>query len=365
MKISFERKASGLLLTVDIPKDAAKEQVLYALHGSDGQLWDYAEEGSSWRERKVASGWRFQMTLIGPWAVDAGVRWAKRLPGDVAWHIEYERRLKGNLATKGIERKELPVYPTQYIADGVEQADFAAFEAAVAEPDAIFELGSFALSGPAMRVTDPCYEKTSDSAGTLQAVPGTWFASVLVGNTSWLRRVKELRVHHEGAPAEVFDQLDQFKEASFTVGVDSGQAGFFDELLYPDGDPSETSAGAADDDDIVILIRDEQGPVTETDLPASATTSSAVSTIAEDPDDLAQAEVDDEGENGPGTFYEQCCTLIGDEQLPGGGVIPLGFGAVSRSGFGDGGYRLRVLSNENGQAVAAFIQYIGDELAED
>lgn len=62
-----------------------------------------------------------------------------------------------------------------------------------------------------------------------------------------------------------------------------------------------------------------------------------------------------------GSFYGDVCDLTTDEDEKGmlGGIIN-GFGAVSRTGYGDGGYSVYV-ARKDGKAVAARVVFIGDD----
>lgn len=90
----------------------------------------------------------------------------------------------------------------------------------------------FEIQSTQMRVTDPCYDKDTWCAGVLDNVlPGTWVAEKEVSDEgSWGMRIARLRVYHENYP-----YTDPRELTPIDVGVDSGQAGFFDESQYPEG----------------------------------------------------------------------------------------------------------------------------------
>jgi hypothetical protein len=164
-------------------------------------------------------------------------------------------------------------------------------------------LGKFEITSGIMRVTDPCYDKETWCSGTLDARNGTWEAYVEVSDEGqWGKRAATLIVFHE----ETQHSGGGWEKSKINVGVDSGQAGFFDNALYPDTERTG-----------------EYGDVN--------------------------------------TFYGKVCTLTHDEKDRSvvGGVLP--FGAVSSSGFGDGGYDCYVRRDEMGQVVAAKIVFITDE----
>lgn len=220
-------------------------------------------------------------------------------------------------------------------------------------------MNQFTITSGAMRVTDPCYDVEVWCSGELNNVMnGTWIASVLhykdpddfydpVGFVKnglnqeiaqyeamkkgdaaydalvdqWIENRKEryaerikiaesypgrvsvLRVRHESTAEDIFDRADKFVKSDIDVGVDSGQAGFFDLKRY------EEYGGPLDDSD-----REE---------------------------------------------YHAICKLTHDETVlghPGFGTNE--WGAVSSSGYGDGGYSCHVLRDEAGQVIAAYILYI-------
>jgi len=166
-------------------------------------------------------------------------------------------------------------------------------------------LGSFTMTGEVMRVSDPCYDRGVWCCGTIENCKtgkwngmiarqdeGDWGVRVAMVaaihkssrvNKDTLDRIKTASVDEETGDWSVSFPKD-WKEGGFEVGVDSGQAGLFDELMYDE---------------------DEQFDGCE---PPRA--------------------------NYGSLFYNYCCDLTLTE--PGGGVIPNG--VVSRSGYGDGSY---------------------------
>lgn len=162
------------------------------------------------------------------------------------------------------------------------------------------KLGQFEVTSGKLRVTDPCYDRSIWCSGYVDAENGTWEAFVYMSDQgAWGNRVSALEVRRVGEN-EAPDRL-----VSFEVGVDSGQAGFFDDAFYPEGD--------------------DNGEYGNTD-----------------------------------TFYGKVCEItLSDKRA---GVLP--FGAVSSSGYGDGGYDCFVLE-KNGKVVAARIVFISEEGDED
>lgn len=164
-------------------------------------------------------------------------------------------------------------------------------------------VGEFTLESDKLRVTDPCYTKGTWCAGVINARPGKWNAQIKISNEGgWGDRVAELMVTHENyAPSKNAFWVTQ----EFSVGVDSGQAGFFDDAKYPNGD--------------------ETGEYGDTD-----------------------------------TFYGKVCTLTHSETNRRQVAGTLDFGVASSSGYGDGGYRCEAIYNGD-EVVAARIIFIGDE----
>ena len=103
-------------------------------------------------------------------------------------------------------------------------------------------LGEFEMTSPVMRVSDPCYERDVWCCGTVDHCKlGTWEAGVLkTDEGEWGTRCAVLAVRHKDTGPD-FNVIRLGKvrkvackcvEQSFEVGVDSGQAGFFDDAFY-------------------------------------------------------------------------------------------------------------------------------------
>lgn len=86
--------------------------------------------------------------------------------------------------------------------------------------------------GKKVRVSDPCYGTTTWCAGTIDNVKeGLYNVEVELVDDLWgskYSRVKSLTVVHSDYKGSLFFN----KIASFEVGVDSGQAGIYDEDYY-------------------------------------------------------------------------------------------------------------------------------------
>lgn len=163
------------------------------------------------------------------------------------------------------------------------------------------DLGTFDLFSGKLVVSDPCYKPGTCCMGELTGVlPGTWYASAIVFDAGdWGRRVARLVIHHEKHPhsRNLFRQ-----EAPFVVGVDSGQAGFFESVHYQD------------DSILPCAPRIDFGAL----------------------------------------WYSHCCEIT--LSRPGAGILP--YGVVASSGFGDGGYTCRYWKTSAGHIVKAEIIFI-------
>lgn len=164
-----------------------------------------------------------------------------------------------------------------------------------------FSIGEFKVNS-GLIVTDPCYQY--DEAQILRNVKrGNWEAYVKITDEgAWGKRIAELQVCSSD---HFINDYEWEVNRKIEVGVDSGQAGFFDIGHYPTGEST--------------------------------------------------------GEYGDlNTFYGKVCemTVEGDRA----GILP--FGAVSSSGYGDGGYRLYTIE-KNGEIIAAKIVFIDEEDEDD
>lgn len=228
---------------------------------------------------------------------------------------------------------------------------------------------SFEVKSGALRVTDPCYNMETWCAGTLEGVKnGKWFAqlgySIDEGELERIRkwhqnkidklqalidagkdegerkilevwygqriqdlkdkdpvegyigRVAYIAIRHESAAACTPIDLDRYQTSEICVGVDSGQAGFFDLEPFAAQSATEEENGGYNQD-------------TE-----------------------------------HGKFYRSICEQTSEGDLATVGIVP--FGAASSSGYGDGSYSLYVLRDKDGLVIEAVIVFIyryeeGDE----
>lgn len=234
----------------------------------------------------------------------------------------------------------------------------------LAQINSVSDAQSFNVTAGALRVTDPCYDMATWCAGTLDKVRnGTWDAHVgyhkdaldMEMSAKWrqdhvekMERAKALgnealaamhacdvakydkaaaeylgRVAYIHIVAQGFERhfdhstgLDAtWQLADIDVGVDSGQAGFFDVAKY--------ALSVADKDDSRSR-RDSQDSTFE-------------------------------------SFYDSVCNLtLEDKQF---GVVA--FGTVSSSGYGDGSYDCYFRRNDVGEVIEAVIVYLQDYHEED
>jgi len=168
------------------------------------------------------------------------------------------------------------------------------------------ETQKFEITSGKMLVTDPCYDKKEEDLkyqAKLPAKNGTWLATAeYADGNEWGVRVSRIIAWHESNLAGALSVCNKMYDAD--IGVDSGQAGFFDYEKYP------------------VYPRDEIN------------------------------------EN---SFYMPVCELtLSDKNF---GTVD--FGAVSASGYGDGGYDLYVKINDFGEVIAVWIEFIAEANPED
>jgi len=176
------------------------------------------------------------------------------------------------------------------------------------------KLGSFQVTSGAVIVSDPCYDESVWCMGQLVNVAnGTWEAEIRTG--------KEGRVGKLYATLKGFKRGKIWDEASFTVGVDSGQAGIFEQTCYRTLQPENEA-----------LI-----------------TKSWVN----------QAKMEEKDDKGSGVFYAACCSLTcGEDNGTTRQAGVLKGGCVSSTGYGDGSYTCYFQKDGQGFICAIMIQYM-------
>lgn len=226
----------------------------------------------------------------------------------------------------------------------------------------------FEITSGKMIVTDPCYNKETWCQAKLDNVKiGKWLATVEYSEGDWGDRVAQIWVWHDSLsidnPGRDFPSCSEYINAD--IGVDSGQAGFFDLDKYPD-DPHKDDA-----------FYDAVCKLTLAGVPFSALEEAGVYPMAdlsklddEQKANRASSDYDDRNlyymrqfvgkdgkENRDSSKLAKALELHGS--LGSFGVLP--FGAVSSSGFGDGGYNLYVERDASGEVVAARIEFIVED----
>jgi len=160
------------------------------------------------------------------------------------------------------------------------------------------DIGEFEIKSGNVIVSDPCYERGSRCAGTLSNVKkGKWCAKVLrTEEVFGGNRVAALVVHHSSLTDLSSRSYEwEWERCKTEIGVDSGQAGIFDEPEFHSEDGDYYN---------------------------------------------------------PNSWYRKCCNNT-TEGLCGGTIEG---GAVSSSGFGDGGYSFSTITIK-GKVIAIMIDY--------
>lgn len=175
------------------------------------------------------------------------------------------------------------------------------------------KLGLVTFPSKRARVSDPCYDEDTWCSGMIPLEQEEWTAwAILSDEDDWGTRVAQLVLRSDGS-APAFWERGWGEDQKIDVGVDSGQAGFFD---------------------VASFKKD--------------------STVPKEFDGCEEY-----GNNGePGDhWYDMCCNVTNDGEVH-AGIIP--DGVVSSSGFGDGGYRC-YKKKEKGGAITIRIVFIGDD----
>ncbi len=177
-------------------------------------------------------------------------------------------------------------------------------------PGALTELGTFELTQPIMRISDPGYNRDVWCSGTVEnCKAGTWEAAVFVRDEDQFGdRMGVLAARHAetGPKFSLINRKSNsgkggWSECPFEVGVDSGQAGIFDDAHYQDNDIFDTPAKSGYGDE----------------------------------------------------WYNHCCDIT-FSRLP-AGVLP--YGVVSSSGFGDGGYYAMQHTDADGEIDGIYVVF--------
>lgn len=208
----------------------------------------------------------------------------------------------------------------------------------------------FHLTSNQLRVTDPCYTKGTWCAGVLENIlPGAWIAEKVVASNEetggWGDRIAELCIWH----GDYIGNVDAHELTEIHVGVDSGQAGFFDESQYPEGETGEYGDLDTFYGKVCEGTKGEYR-ITVEQMYNEETVQYMIESYAKD------------GKTLPETFIEHMRTATRTRSEPDYlGISNVGFGVATHSGYGDGGYNCYVGRNDKGEIVAARIVFISDE----
>lgn len=302
MQITIKTFDSHTVLEVRT-KTPVPDAFEFALMRHDSMLWnEYADSPGDWIQSTDENSGHavWQYTLTGPWALATAVRWCS------VTHKRFGRALAIFQRQPQADKldDEDCLYPMTFGFNDQVGLTFPELDKAhQAMPDQDYPLGELQLTTPALRVTDPCYTKTTWCASALDVKPGAWRAKAQVGPTDWDSRVKALQIQHQDEAEMPVLPETELEPTKLNAGVDSGQCGFFDDIRYPT--------------------------------------------------EPAQFEYEDN------TFYGACCRLTLNPCLPGGGVLADGSGVVTSSGFGDGGYDVYVRRDAQGLIVLVQLRFIG------
>jgi len=168
------------------------------------------------------------------------------------------------------------------------------------------DIGTFEITSGKVIVSDPCYNRDTWCMGDLHHVKnGEWRAYLHIFDLGdWGNRVGYIRCYHKDHDCPLISQLGpSWEQQDFEVGVDSGQAGIYDESQYHGGE-------------------------------------------------------DDYGEGG---WYDINCNLTTNNEY--GGVLT--GGVVSSSGLGDGGYECKVVKSTDEKIVGILIDFGLEDKEED
>ena len=233
----------------------------------------------------------------------------------------------------------------------------------------------FEITSGKMIVTDPCYDKeTWWCQAKLDNVKiGKWLATIEYSDEGdWGDRVAQILVWHDSLgidnPGRDFPPCSEYIPAD--IGVDSGQAGFFDLDKYPD-DPNKDDAFyeavcKLTLSGIPYSVLEEAGvyPMADLDKLSDEQKANRASTDYSDRNDYYFRRFTSPDGNNTSSNQRDRSKLADALELHGSlgsfGVLP--FGAVSSSGgYGDGGYNLYVERDGNGEVVAARIEFIVED----
>lgn len=308
MEIFLEKSDSTIRIRTEIQSSEPKAVAHQVQYHSRNHVW--SEMGvPDWQATICPTTGKqtLSVELTSVWAADAVQIWAKELARNIGFFVKIEAPPVPDCCADKAQNKD-PLYENiTWFFQGEPLDSLESLSTLLSFGEKDFALGAFSVQSGEMHVSDPCYEKDICCSFSLPVTNGQWNARCTIGSTSWLTRVKRLQVWHESVSEAVFDALDSF-EVVGSADVDSAQLGFFDKGKYPDSQ--------------------------------------------DDPQFDA--------------FYDACGEITCSERGYKAGV-PVGFefGVVSLPGFGDGGYEIYALKNEQGLAVALSGVFIGEKNSTD
>lgn len=222
------------------------------------------------------------------------------------------------------------------------------------------ELGNFEVKSTVLRISDPCYNENVWCAGTVSNVlPGLWKARVtkIDLEDGWGNRCRKIVAVHTD-----FSKTDfMVEQLPIDVGVDSGQAGIFDDQLYQvDYDEDYIEKGQVEYEQKSDLWRAKENlPLYRDMLEMSRITCTDQlpfweQRVKEAEEILSRGEAFDYSEaTKTRDWYEICC----DKTLSNIGAGVIRGGVVSSSGYGDGSYRAFAAYNKEKQVVGVKILF--------
>lgn len=172
-------------------------------------------------------------------------------------------------------------------------------------------IGTFEVTSGIIVVSDPCYNMDTWCRGNIDNVKnGTWKATVEISDEGdWGNRMAKLIIEHVDHNSDD-TRHQEYLDAS--IGVDSGQCGFYDLPIFQE----------------------------KNNVPAYAKLSE---------------HINEEDRK----WYSMCCAMTHNRNGSTAGVIP--GGVVSSSGFGDGSYNCFIHKDENGQVTGAILIFIEED----
>ena len=233
----------------------------------------------------------------------------------------------------------------------------------------LIPVGEFYSEGDIL-VTDPCYDIGTWCSGAIKVKPGKYKAFVkkcFVKN--WGERIQSLFIVHESTNINEHNYV----ATDIDVGVDSGQAGFFNRNLFKEDFQEEIPLIGEEQYERHCNLRklemEQENRVFSVEalkrLVLKDTSQEELERISKEREEYIKIELAEAKKNyeniDPNNcakskdFYEICCSLtLADSKA---GVAK--FGVVSSSGFGDGSYNCFV--NQGNEIVASFIEFIPEE----